>query len=161
MSAKINQQEVGSSSLQGGYRPSSSPVALLQVEPPREEDLQPSYAQILPSSNADKYGFYGSMSKSIIGLSRFKIPNCSSSRSKYLRIVHRILWRHTGLPRLSESIQTRVTGIWSVLFGRYFWSSMLTPSSSKLAWSQNLGDSTVQWTPALSELILCLSGLSR
>jgi hypothetical protein len=71
MSAKINQEE-GSSVLQGGYRPSASPVALLQVEPARQEDLQPSYAQILPSSNEDKYGFYGSMSKSIIGIPQFK-----------------------------------------------------------------------------------------
>jgi hypothetical protein len=52
----------------GGFRPTrpNNPAAgpLIAVQPPRREDLQPSYAQMLPaqSEDAGTHGWYGSMS---------------------------------------------------------------------------------------------------
>lgn len=55
------------SGINGGYRPThaagSSHNPILNVEPPRKEDLQPSYAQLLGDADAGNYGWYGSMSK--------------------------------------------------------------------------------------------------
>ena len=36
--------------------------AIINVQPPRREDLQPSYAQILTADDAAQNGWYGSMS---------------------------------------------------------------------------------------------------
>ena len=57
-----------------GFRPSNgrpthgapAPInGLINVQPPRREDLQPAYAQILQgeSEDAGTHGWYGSMSK--------------------------------------------------------------------------------------------------
>jgi erythrocyte band 7 integral membrane protein len=59
----------GSSSLNGGFRPSHTPGRsdnpMVNVQPPRREDLQPSYAQTLAGeSDQGNHGWYGSMSKS-------------------------------------------------------------------------------------------------
>jgi len=55
-----------SSSLNGGFRPSHTPGRsdnpMVNVEPPRREDLQPSYAQTLAGeSDQGAHGWYGSM----------------------------------------------------------------------------------------------------
>ena len=48
-----------------GFRPSNQAGPLIKVEPPRREDLQPSYAQTLQGENeAEMHGWYGSMSMS-------------------------------------------------------------------------------------------------
>jgi hypothetical protein len=59
---------VPSSSLNGGFRPSHTPGRndnpMVNVQPPRREDLQPSYAQTLVGeSDQGAHGWYGSMSK--------------------------------------------------------------------------------------------------
>ena len=59
----------GQSSLNGGFRPSHTPGRadnpILDVQPPRREDLQPSYAQTLQGeSDQGAHGWYGSMSRS-------------------------------------------------------------------------------------------------
>jgi erythrocyte band 7 integral membrane protein len=59
---------VGSQNLNGGFRPAHTPGRadnpILNVEPPRREDLQPSYAQTLQGeSDQGSHGWYGSMSK--------------------------------------------------------------------------------------------------
>jgi erythrocyte band 7 integral membrane protein len=56
------------SSLNGGFRPTHTPGRsdnpMVNVEPPRREDLQPSYAQTLAGeSDQGAHGWYGSMSK--------------------------------------------------------------------------------------------------
>lgn len=55
----------GSSNTNGGFRhspPHDSPM--VSVQPPRREDLQPSYAQTLVGeSDQGSHGWYGSMSK--------------------------------------------------------------------------------------------------
>jgi len=53
----------------GGFRPNHTPGRsdnpIMNVEPPRREDLQPSYAQTLVGeSDQGNHGWYGSMSKS-------------------------------------------------------------------------------------------------
>lgn len=46
-----------------GFRPQHGGV--IKVQPPRREDLQPSYAQTLQGDEeAEKHGWYGSMSMS-------------------------------------------------------------------------------------------------
>jgi erythrocyte band 7 integral membrane protein len=50
-----------------GFRPTHTPGRndnpMVNVEPPRREDLQPSYAQTLHGDDAGAHGWYGSMSK--------------------------------------------------------------------------------------------------
>lgn len=57
----------GSSVNGGGYRPTRTPGSadnpLVNVQPPKREDLQPSYAQMLGESDTGAHGWYGSMSK--------------------------------------------------------------------------------------------------
>jgi erythrocyte band 7 integral membrane protein len=58
----------GGSSVNGGFRPTHTPgrsdSPMVNVEPPRREDLQPSYAQTLAGeSDQGNHGWYGSMSK--------------------------------------------------------------------------------------------------
>ena len=48
-----------------GFRPQNTQNGVIKVEPPRREDMQPSYAQILQGeTEAETHGWYGSMSKS-------------------------------------------------------------------------------------------------
>lgn len=55
--------KAGSSSPQPlGFRPANG--GIIKVQPPRREDLQPSYAQQLQGDEETKHGWYGSMSKS-------------------------------------------------------------------------------------------------
>lgn len=59
----------GSSNVNGGFRPSHTPGRsdnpMVNVQPPRREDLQPSYAQTLVGeSDQGNHGWYGSMSMS-------------------------------------------------------------------------------------------------
>ncbi|RMZ80178.1 hypothetical protein DV737_g3100, partial [Chaetothyriales sp. CBS 132003] len=45
-----------------GFRPQNVPNGVIKVQPPRREDLQPSYAQMLQGeTEADAHGWYGSM----------------------------------------------------------------------------------------------------
>jgi erythrocyte band 7 integral membrane protein len=58
----------GSTGVNGGFRPSHTPGSshnpIMNVEPPRREDLQPSYAQTLVGdADMGNHGWYGSMSK--------------------------------------------------------------------------------------------------
>ena len=45
--------------------PGSTPQGLVEVQPPRREDLQPSYAQTLQgdADDANTHGWYGAMSE--------------------------------------------------------------------------------------------------
>ena len=52
----------GTSSNNVGFRPANGGV--IKVEPPRREDLQPSYAQTLQGDDETNHGWYGGMSKS-------------------------------------------------------------------------------------------------
>lgn len=45
-----------------GFRPQRG--GAIKVEPPRREDLQPSYAQKLQGDEEEAHGWYGSMSES-------------------------------------------------------------------------------------------------
>jgi erythrocyte band 7 integral membrane protein len=62
----------------GNYQPSRSTAGrsdnpLVHVEPPRREDLQPSYAQVLQGDDVSAHGWYGSMvNTSFAPLERFK-----------------------------------------------------------------------------------------
>jgi erythrocyte band 7 integral membrane protein len=50
-----------------GFRPTANggQNGIIKVQPPRREDLQPSYAQTLQGeTEAETHGWYGSMSKS-------------------------------------------------------------------------------------------------
>lgn len=49
-----------------GFRPTNG--GIVKVQPPRKEDLQPSYAQVLEGNetHAETHGWYGSMSKIIL-----------------------------------------------------------------------------------------------
>jgi hypothetical protein len=64
----VQKKSGGSKALQGGLRSSHTPGRsdnpLINVDPPRREDLQPSYAQTLTGeSDQGNHGWYGSMSK--------------------------------------------------------------------------------------------------
>lgn len=58
-----DQTKAGSSSPPGGvgFRPTNGGV--IKVQPPRREDLQPSYAQTLQGDDETNHGWYGGMSK--------------------------------------------------------------------------------------------------
>ena len=61
--------ENGKTPMSNGFRPSGPGAAgagLISVQPPRREDLQPAYAQMLQgeSEDAGSHGWYGSMSMS-------------------------------------------------------------------------------------------------
>ena len=43
-----------------GFRPQNG--GIIKVQPPRREDLQPSYAQTLQGDEEQNHGWYGSMS---------------------------------------------------------------------------------------------------
>jgi hypothetical protein len=47
-----------------GFRPQNAQNSIIKVQPPRREDLQPSYAQVLQEgeTEAEVHGWYGSMS---------------------------------------------------------------------------------------------------
>ncbi len=49
-----------------GFRPTNG--GIVKVQPPRREDLQPSYAQILEGNetHAETHGWYGSMSMTFL-----------------------------------------------------------------------------------------------
>ena len=47
-----------------GFRPTNAANGIIKVQPPRREDLQPSYAQMLQGeTEAETHGWYGAMSK--------------------------------------------------------------------------------------------------
>ena len=96
------------SSLNGntaGFRPANN--GTVTVQPPRREDLQPSYAQVLHGDDVAAHGFYGSMSKSQSELlsNTLLIPASQFSWS-----LHWLLWRHSGLHRLPEPLQASQPG---------------------------------------------------
>ena len=89
-----------------GFRPQNQ--GIVKVQPPRREDLQPSYAQTLVfESEAAPHGWYSSMSasaSSVLGISRL----LTISPSKCSRI-HRWVSRRNSLLRcLPESLQARL-----------------------------------------------------
>ncbi|KAI9846659.1 MAG: hypothetical protein M1837_003714 [Sclerophora amabilis] len=56
----------GPSQISGGYRRAQPSTAIAHVEPPRREDLQPSYASVMgDSEDAGSHGWYGSMINSL------------------------------------------------------------------------------------------------
>jgi hypothetical protein len=66
-----------------GFRPKNS--GIIKVQPPRREDLQPSYAQTLhgDETEAEMHGWYGGMSKppfSRLALNSHKKINIPSSQ---------------------------------------------------------------------------------
>ena len=64
-SGKAPETGPSKSSLNGGFRatPGRSDNPMVNVEPPRREDLQPSYAQTLAGeSDQGNHGWYGAMS---------------------------------------------------------------------------------------------------
>lgn len=47
-----------------GFRPTHAANGTIKVQPPRREDLQPSYAQMLQGeTEAETHGWYGAMSR--------------------------------------------------------------------------------------------------
>lgn len=59
-----------------GFRPANGGV--IKVQPPRREDLQPSYAQTLQGDEETNHGWYGGMSESAITLSAYASTNLRS-----------------------------------------------------------------------------------
>lgn len=53
-------------SANAGFRPTNG--GIIKVQPPRREDMQPSYAQHLQGDDAETHGWYGAMGKFIIAL---------------------------------------------------------------------------------------------
>jgi hypothetical protein len=91
----------GSSALNGGFRPNHTPGRvdnpMVNVQPPRREDLQPSYAQTLVGeSDQGNHGWYGSMSKShhAIAPTRIKLTSPRSQLSGFM------YWNHGRFPLL-------------------------------------------------------------
>jgi erythrocyte band 7 integral membrane protein len=59
-----NGKSSSSQEAQKGFQPRSGQNGIIKVQPPRREDLQPSYAQTLQGeTEAETHGWYGSMSK--------------------------------------------------------------------------------------------------
>ena len=92
-----------------GFRPTNGQGrngdgGLINVQPPRREDLQPAYAQTLQgeSEDAGSHGWYGSMSMLSIDLGRYEILN---AHSKYPRCLYRYSRSYPLLRRLPQSIQ--------------------------------------------------------
>ena len=53
----------GASGLRKGGSPGAAQTGLINVQPPRREDLQPAYAQLLHGDDdASSHGWYGAMS---------------------------------------------------------------------------------------------------
>jgi hypothetical protein len=46
----------------GGFKPSNNAAGIIVVQPPKREDLQPAYAQVLQGDDAAAHGWYGGMS---------------------------------------------------------------------------------------------------
>lgn len=72
-----------------GYQPSNggprdASGAVISVQPPRREDLQPAYAQILQgeSEDAGSHGWYGSMSMSLSRIESIK------PHTDYIKSMH-------------------------------------------------------------------------
>jgi hypothetical protein len=98
------------SGLNGGFRPSHNPNGLsnpmVNVQPPRREDLQPSYAQTLAGeSDTGAHGWYGSMSKLHLEL-LLRNPAHGSTYSQRSRFMYRHNGRVPLLYLLSQPIQT-------------------------------------------------------
>lgn len=54
---------------------------MVDVQPPRREDLQPSYAKVLGDAEAESdHGFYGSMSKSLCAHNPIRVLTIRSSQ---------------------------------------------------------------------------------
>jgi hypothetical protein len=53
-----------------GFRPQNHAAGTITVEPPRREDLQPAYAQVLQGDDPAAHGWYGSMSKFPLDISQ-------------------------------------------------------------------------------------------
>ncbi|KAF4624015.1 hypothetical protein G7Y89_g14158 [Cudoniella acicularis] len=83
----------GSSALNGVYRPTARTPGrhdnpMVNVEPPKREDLQPSYAQVLHGDEGSAHGWYGSMINSLgacIG-TMGAIPCCICCPNPYKRV---------------------------------------------------------------------------
>lgn len=66
--SSVAKAPAGPSSANGGFRPTNTPGRsdnpMVNVQPPRREDLQPSYAQTLAGeSDQGNHGWYGAMSE--------------------------------------------------------------------------------------------------
>lgn len=92
-----------------GAGPNQQPgtaAPLINVQPPRREDLQPKYAQILTDDDAGDHGWYGGMSTSTNSTPLADANRLSSQHSRQL------YWNHGRLSLLHllpESIQARLT----------------------------------------------------
>lgn len=87
--------------------PGLSASNLIAVQPPRREDLQPSYAKTLlgESEDAGTHGWYGMMSMMIRrGISIFRMLTQDSPRPW---LHHWISRSHSLLYHLPEPLQTR------------------------------------------------------
>ena len=49
---------------QRDFTGNAAPPPIVNVEPPRREDLQPRYAEVLSADDGDGHGWYGAMSES-------------------------------------------------------------------------------------------------
>lgn len=84
-----------------GFRPAHAGV--IKVQPPRREDLQPSYAQTLQGDEETNHGWYGGMSESCHSLQR--VAAILTSHSQHPRLMHWFLGIRSMLRNLPESIQ--------------------------------------------------------
>jgi hypothetical protein len=81
----------GPSTGAGSRIPGNISNKLIDVQPPKREDLQPSYAQMLGESDTGAHGWYGSMSKSSHQKSmRTRI----TTNSKYSRYIGFMYWNN-------------------------------------------------------------------
>ena len=88
---------------QGAMRNGGGP--LINVQPPRREDLQPSYAQTLQGdADAGAHGWYGSMSECYFMIFPENMADCTL-KSQYARFSCRLLRSHPLLHHLPESLQ--------------------------------------------------------
>lgn len=78
---------------------------VIKVQPPRREDLQPSYARVIKpdDADADTNGWYGSMVSSSLDLRHSASIN--TNKDQYSRWMHRYTRRYSMLHRMPQPIQ--------------------------------------------------------
>lgn len=94
-----------------GFRPQNGGV--IKVQPPRREDLQPSYAQTLQGDEEATHGWYGGMSKSCCATRRKPYANSvQSTRSAHVLVSWDPFHAASSAPT-PTSQSTRATSVWS------------------------------------------------
>lgn len=140
-------------SANGRARPTGE--GMIHVQPPKREDLQPSYAQHIHGDDAAAHGWYGGMSKR----NRLKsLRRSLTCPSQHHRILRRILWLHSMVCSVFVYMPL-------VADGGKVASSAPTPTSQSsketLGLSPSLVASTARSIPAWSRSTRYLRSLSK